>query len=202
MMKSRQLVMLMLVPLMNCAYPVDKQGRETLMVTDRAAVSGTGINPEIDRFLLIRRGKAFCAMKIKGVWRGNNATKPTLFNSGEESFRAEYDWYYTPDYPKQWGTAEVRSGHGEVQRGALKGIGRLAFQTVNGEIECGPMRFSWFPPNSIPFFEGTKQGDQGYEMALTKWRDVGEIKPDAPYLKWYRYDENREQVIIRAEDLW
>jgi len=202
MMKLRHLIMLMPMLLMNCAYPGDKPKHETPMTVDHAAVSDTGINPEIGRFLLIRRGKSLCAIKITGVWRGNDATPPTMFNSGEESFRAEYDWYYTPDYPAQWNTAAVRSGHGEVRRGALKGIGRLAFQTVNGEIECGPMKFSWFPPNSVPFFEGTKQGDQGYEMALTKWRTISEIKLDAPYLKWYRYDENREPKIIRTDDLW
>lgn len=129
-----------------------------------------------------------------------------MFNSGEESFRTEYDWYYTPDYPKQWGTAVVRSGHGEVWRGALKGIGRLAFQTVNGEIECGPMKLSWDSPSTTYFFviggERKKQGDQGYEMALTKWRTVQEIKPDEPYLKWYRYDEIREPITLRTEDLW
>lgn len=201
-MSARLLIVLMPILLMNSAYPVDKPRHETPMITDRAAVTDTGINPEIGRFLLIRRGKVFCAIRITGAWRGNDAKPPTMFNSGEESFRAEYDWYYTPDYLEQWSTMAVRSGHGEVRRGALKGIGRFSFQTVNGEIECGPMKFSWFPPNSIPFFEGTKQSDQGYEMALTKWRTVNEIKPDASYLKWYRYDENREPKIIRTEDLW
>ena len=209
-MKPRYPVMLMPMLLMNCAYPVDKAS-ETPVKDEESFVSWNALGAEVGRFLLIRRDKLFCAVKITGVWRGNDATKPTMFNSGEESFRATYDWYYTPDYPKQWGTTAVLSGHGEVRRGALKGIGRLAFQTVNGEIECGtmPMKFSWHPPTSISFygvenkFYGpVRQGDYGYEMALTKWRDVMEIKPDAPYLKWYRYDENREPITIRTDGLW
>lgn len=201
-MKLRLIVMSMPVLLMNCAYPVDKPGLETAVATNHARIFGGSVVQEIGWFLLIRRGKEFCAMKTTGVWRGNDATPPTMFNSGAESFRAEYDWYYTPDYPAQWNTAAVRSGHAVVRDGALKGIGRLAFQTAKGDIECGSMRFAWAPPNSVAFFLGPKQGDYGYEMALTKWRTVQEIKPDAPYLKWYRYDENREPKIIRTEDLW
>jgi hypothetical protein len=187
---------------MNCAYPADKPKREALMSTEHALVASTVVIPEIGRFLLIRHGDEFCAIKFTGAWRGNDSTKPTMFNSGEESFRAEYDWYYTPTHPVQWNTAAVRSGHAEVRRGALKGIGRLAFQAVNGDIECGPMRFSWHAPTSIAFSEGPKQGDYGYEMALTKWHSVNEIKPDAPYLKWYRYDETRPQQVIKTDSLW
>jgi len=189
---------------MRRAYPVEKVGVETPMKDELLAISWNALSPGVGRFLLIRRDKALCAIKITGAWRGNDVKPPTMFNSGEESYRAEYDWYYTPDYPEQWNTAAVRSGHGEVRRGALRGIGRLAFQTVNGEIECGPMpmRFSWHPPTSISFYGGVKQGDYGYEMALTKWLTVDEIKPDASYLKWYRYDENREPKIIQTEDLW
>jgi len=215
MMKARRLVMLMpmlLMLLMNSACSSSKLVWTNASLQDGSSfISWNALGAETRRFLLIRREKLLCAIKITGVWRGNDATKATMFNSGEESFRAEYDWYYTPDYPKQWGTAAVLSGHGEVRRGALKGIGRLAFQTVNGEIECGamPMKLSWHPPTSISFygvenqFYGpVKQGDYGYEMSLTKWRTVQEIKPDAPYLKWYRYDETREPKIIRTEDLW
>ncbi len=116
---------------------------------------------------------------------------------------AEYDWYYTSSYGGKWSQSEMQSGHSQVERRPLVGLGRFAFQTGKDEVECGQLQFYWLDPTQL-MFQGRDQkaGDYGYEMALTKWGSVEEINPEASYLKWYRYDEKRPSQLIRVDELW
>lgn len=159
--------------------------------------------PPLGYYLLVRRGSDLCAIKFTGVWRGNDASEPTAFHGGEESYRLEYDWHYMPDFDGKWPPAKMKAGHSQADSKALVGIGRFAFQTGKDEVFCGPVRLSWSAPSTLAFGRaGKEQGDYGYEMAVTKWKKFDEIRPDAPYLKWYRYDVKREVIRMRVDELW
>jgi len=45
-------------------------------------------------------------------------------------------------------------------------------------------------------------GDFGFEFAPTPWTEVKNIAIGDPRVKWYRYDENRERVVINIDNLW
>jgi hypothetical protein len=199
---SDVLIFVILMLAVTCVYSA-----ETPMSDNRedshVAVYPNGIRPAIGCFLLIRRDDQLCAIKFTGAWRGNDAKTPTSFNSGAESFRAEYDWYYLPGSARKWTFSELQSGHSQVERKPLVGLGRFAFQTGKDEVECGPMRFLWIPPTQLMFRgRGQEAGDQGYEMAPTKWVSIQEINPEMPYLKWYRHNEKRQSQLIPVDDLW
>lgn len=165
-------------------------------------VPWSGARAPFERMLLVRRGKDLCALRFTEFHRGRDAQLPSMFHSGEESFYAEYDWYYQGDGSGNLGKENVKSGHEKLAQEALIGIGRLAFQLGETRVKCGPFKLHWGYTTSVAFYEGSQSKDDGIELAPTKWRSVSEIDLSYSRLKWYRYDPKGEVIIyIPLDDL-
>ena len=139
----------------------------------------------------------YSAVRFTKAQRGHDAKPGTTFNSGEESFSAEYDWYFQGDGSGDFTQSGVLSGHEQLARKPLKGIGRFAFQTGQIYVKCGPFKLRWMFPTRVAFYStGVTPGDYGIELAPTKWAEIKEVDVLDPRLKWYRYDANRKSVEI------
>lgn len=164
---------------------------------DSAAITWDDAGAPLGRFLLIRKDKRVCAVRFTKAQRGHDAKPGTTFNSGEESFSAEYDWYFQGDGSGDFTQSGVLSGHEQLARKPLKGIGRFAFQTGQIYVKCGPFKLRWMFPTRVAFYStGVTPGDYGIELAPTKWAEIKEVDVLDPRLKWYRYDANRKPVEI------
>lgn len=167
-----------------------------------ATLTRTEASAPLGRFLLIRKDKRVCAVRFTKAQRGHDAKPGTTFNSGEESFSAEYDWYFQEDGSGDFTQPGLLSGHEQLARKPLKGIGRLAFQTGQIYVECGAFdKLFWRYPTWVSFYGKSRRGDYGIELAPTKWTEIKEVNVHDPRLKWYRYDENRKPVDISLDNL-
>lgn len=141
--------------------------------------------------MLIRNKNDLCAIKFQDMWRGNDAGASTTFHSGDESFRARYDWYLAEKNKAGW----ALEGSSELSQKRLVGLGRLAFGTGNIRIRCGSIAVKWTAPAHVYFFYGAGE-EQGNEIAITNWRNIEDVNPNDIRLKWLRYEKNREKIYI------
>lgn len=160
-----------------------------------------GVVAPINRFLLIRKDAEVCAVRFTEFHRGHDAKPATLFNSGEETFYAEYDWYCQADGSQDLTKSNIQSGHKKLVRKPLRGIGRLAFQTGEINVRCGSFSLYWSYPTAVAFYGVPKQADYGIELSPTKWKEIKEVKALDPNIKWYRLDEKRQLFYISINDL-
>lgn len=171
-------------------------------VGNRVIVGPTGVSMPIGTFLVMRRGKDSCALRFTKAHRGEDKGKQNFWTSGEESLYAEYDWFYQANGLPRFTIPDTNSGHGNLVKKPLYGLGRLAFQTGNIQVDCGSFRPSWYYPTSVTFFEKTKLADYGIEIAPTQWTNISDVDLMDSRLVWYRYDERRKVIDIPITKLW
>ena len=149
----------------------------------------------LGRIVLIRRGSEYCAVKFTEAWKGKT----------ESARFANYESYYQED-----GTGDFQSKNVQFTKDTLVDrisvLGRLypvPFGHRNLNIKCGPIKLFWSDKGTVYFF-GSKQkeGNHGIELAPTKWTDISQVIVFDPRLRWYRYDENREDTYIPIDQLW
>jgi hypothetical protein len=203
----------LLIILITCSSCISGQTREdmpddlesrynALEQSARKNVTVTYMNASspIGHILLIRNDKDVCAVRFTDFRRGRDAKPPTVFSSGQENLYAEYDWYYQGDGTGDFTTSNVKSGHQRLKQGPMVGIGRLSLQRGTNMMGCGPFNLSWVYPNNVGFHSSSsKRDDIGNELAPTKWKDIHEINVRDPHLKWYRFDEKRDRIIIPVD---
>ncbi len=204
--------MILLAACVSCA--ADQQGTKVADETDRkyreaeqlahthVTVSYGSVSVPVGRFLLIRNGNDVCAVRFARFQRGGDAKSPTVFHSGDETLYAEYDWFHQGDGTGDLTKQNVGSGHKELKRGPMVGIGRFAFQLGSTILSCGPFSLSWRYPNGVGFNTTyRKEGDVGNELAPTKWQSIRQVNPNDPSLRWYRFDEKRSITMIPLDAL-
>ena len=192
-------------------------GSTTALVGVLAATLGVGTTAEMDaksmthamvtwydagaplgKFLLIRKDADLCAVRFTDYRRGHDAKPPTVFNSGEETFQANYTCRCQSERGRGFGAVTI----GEVSRGASWGIGRLAFENREMNVSCGPFRLPWMYPTRVSFHvTGTKLGDHGIALAPTRWSEIEDVNVSHPRLRWFRYDPARKVMFIPLDDL-
>ena len=92
---------------------------------------------------------------------------------------------------------------GKLSSPKPRGIGRLAFSFGNKEVRCGSIRLYWPGKSSVCFYSLNKEeGDYGIELAPTIWSDISQVNVNDSRIKWYRYDEKREDITIPIDRLW
>src|SRR5262245_34155055 len=130
---------------------------------DEAIVTFGHLSPPRGRLLLVRNAAAACAIRFNQFSRAHDAKPSTIFNSGEESFSAEYDWYALNAK-----TGELMgSGTATVKRGALYGIGRMVLPSNSAALECGAIRgLSWNYPMYVSMYTDNKS-NSGAQLAPT-----------------------------------
>ena len=160
--------------------------------------------PPLEKFLLIRKDKDLCAVRFTGAWRGNDKKDGTVWNSGEESFRVTYEWVGAIMEPDgRWKMDLGNNGKGQATRGPIVGVGRFGFATGDSYVDCAKFRMGWPGSTGVGFEpDQSKFQEHGYELALTKWSDAAEIDPNAAYLKWFRFENNRKLIKIPIEKFW
>lgn len=170
---------------------------------EAALITYQNASAPIGRFLLIRNGKDICAVRFTEFHRGRDKKPPTIFNSGEESLYAEYDWFYRGDGSGDFSKSDLKSGHNKLARKPLIGIGRFSMQfTGSTVVVCGPFKLGWKYPNQIGFhLSNSKKDDVGNELAPTRWKEIFEVDSDNPHLNWYRFNEDRDFVVIPLDEL-
>jgi hypothetical protein len=163
-----------------------------------AFVTWYDVGAPFGSFILIRKGTSLCALRFTEYHRGNDAQAPTAFSSGAESRDAKYECFCQTDGGGGFGKATV----GQVNKRASWGIGRLAFGGGEQNVRCGRFKLAWMYPINVSFHTAeTKLGDQGIELAPTRWSAINEVKVSDPRLRWFRYDERRKETYIPKEDL-
>jgi hypothetical protein len=152
--------------------------------------------------LLARKGEEYCAIRFTDFRRGHDSKPPTMFHSGDESLYAEYDWYYQSDGSGVFTKPNIKSGHKKLARKPLVGIGRMAIALGGATaVECGTFKLPWTYPVQISFYTGYRLGENGIELAPTRWRNIVDVKVRDSRVIWYRYDEKREDAYIPIDKL-
>lgn len=180
------------------AWPVfGVMAQETPMTYSDGLVSPNAVLPPAGNFLLVRKNQELCAIRFTRIWRGNDAGESSAFRSGDESFRARYDWYSGRNDSNHWViNPPLASGGSEVSQGRLFGLGRLAFGGGNIHIKCGLLILKWSAPAHVYFYHALAQ-DEGIEIALTTWTKFEDVDPNDQRLQWLRFDTNRATTVIK-----
>ena len=167
-----------------------------------AIVAWHQVSAPFGKFLLLRGRDGVCAIRFLKFSRREGARPPTAFHSGEERVSSVYQWHYLADAKGSFTSASVKHGSGTVADGPLVGIGRLAFRTEDGIVQCGPMRAAWLPPSSVSFFEkDVPCRNAPYALAPTRWQNLAEIDFKDKRLRWFQCEEDRETFPIPIGDL-
>jgi hypothetical protein len=153
------------------------------------------VGAPVGHILLIRRGLDSCAVRFTTFHHGHDARPETTFNSGAESFSAEYDWFYR----RVDGLFDT--GHRSVSSRALVGLGHFAFQPGHDEVHCGPFRLYWAYPARVGFFGRERSVDIGIELAPTTWTQITQAQFNDSRLHWYRPDDSRQPTLIPLKEL-
>lgn len=166
-----------------------------------AMATWSDVGAPTGRMLLIRRGTQQCVVRFTAFHRDRDAKPATAFNSGAESFFAEYDWYHAVVVGDDQSIPRYERGHRTVALQALAGIGRLAFQPADNEIHCGSFNLVWFYPVRVGFNGRDSVKDIGVELAPTKWSAIEQVNYKDPALRWFTKDEARKPMLIPVDKL-
>jgi len=129
-----------------------KKDKDTFIVADNA------ISIPANRFILIKRGKEYWALKFTEI--------------KEKS--SKYIWYYQGDGSGDFLKKNAKKGKGKASDIFWSLIGRIAFQFGKTYIKCKNIILNWSPKTCI-YFTNTSGYDIGISMAPTKWRDIKEV---------------------------
>jgi len=162
---------------------------------DEVEIKSVGVKVPLGRILLIRRGSEFGAVKFTEVWTEK---------SGEDKY-GRYESYYQGDKTGDFSKKNVLFREGKLI--APKGIwvGGGHYFSLRGiyDIRCGPIKLAWVYKTFIAFSStNQKDKDYGIELAPTKWTDISEVNVFDSRLKWYRYDEKRQNILVPIDQLW
>ena len=169
--------------------------------TDFAHIGWHQVSSPFGSFLLIHGKDGDCAVRFTEYHKGNDKQPSSIFSSGEESYSAQYEWFYQGDGSGDFNKPSTLRGIGKVTRGAIVGIGRLGFQTGNSYLTCGSIKTYWLQPSSISFSKKITCNSAIYELSPTKWQSIKDVHLDSPQLNWYRCDEGRKSFRIPINDL-
>jgi hypothetical protein len=176
--------------------PLDDQN-----AADNAMMTWSDAGAPVGRMLLIRHGTDQCIVRFTAFHRGHDAKPATSFNSGAESFFAEYDWFQASASANGDHGPVYERGHRSVSLQGSVGVGRLTFQPADNEVRCGPFKLAWFYPVRVGFNGRDSAKDIGIELAPTRWTTIEQVNLEDPALRWYKLDEARKPMLIPIKEL-
>jgi hypothetical protein len=161
-----------------------------------ARIGWSNASAPFKRILLIRDGEFLCAVRFVNFRRGGDKTTGSVWSSGDETLISAYEWYVLEHNNER---ARVKSsGKATVKSTALSGIGRFVIAGGSENIRCGERKFGWDYPSGISF---SQVPGSDMKLAPTRWESAEDIKLDDPKLTWYPFDQKREPLRIRLENL-
>jgi hypothetical protein len=187
-------------PMLASTFDVDLDESAKARAHQVAYVDWATVGSPANKLLLIRHDRERCAIRFSFFCRDPNSQLKSVYDSGEDTFTGEYDWYHWSGVDRPPSTT-LESGHRKVTRGTLVGIGRLAFATGDVLVRCGPFELQWYYPRQVSFFGRGSLKNTGAELAPTAWRDIRDVDFNDRRLTWYAPDENRVKTEIPIGDL-
>ena len=193
-------ILVLLMPV--SMYSQDRIDHEIETLRTNSRIDHGAVTAPIGKFLLARRGNVLCAIRFTEFHRAHDVKPGTVFHSGDETLSANYEWFCQLDGSGNLRKKNALGGAGKLVRNPLVGIGRLAFQTGNEEIKCGPFKLFWYFPTFVAFSRtlGDCSGSE-VELSPTKWVSVEQADSSLPSLKWYHCDSQRKSVYVPADEL-
>src|SRR6267378_3870712 len=151
-----------------------------------AIVSFGYVAAPINNVLLIRAQSGQCALRFTSFSRGHDAKPGSVFNSGDETFGAEFEWAFVSD------NGATRSGRGKCHAAPVVGVGRVVIPSTSARIDCGSIKgLSWNYPIYVSMFTGSQPRDTGLRFAPTGCVELGRTTMTGTHLNWYGYTEAR-----------
>ena len=154
-------------------------------IVDDYVVRFNGIDAPARQIVLIRNGKARCAIRYLSFSRGHDEKPATAFDSGGESFDAEAE--FLPDSSK---TVQKRHLSIRPSTGAAKVI--VSGHSDN-KISCGHGELLWIYPTGTVF----DWGDADTWAAPAHTEDFARIDFDDRTLVWVKFEKDRRQLVIK-----
>jgi hypothetical protein len=180
--------------------PQLRSGVATLLSPEELAATGeiyfAGVRAPLGAFVLAKRGRNRCAIKIEKFWGEGEGQPPSAWHGGGPKQFASYVSYYRDDGNDHLLADKYRSASGTLSRLPHVGPGRLAVARGVRHANCGKLELHWSYPNWIEFY-----GISGLEFAITKITDPEHIHFDAPELRWVSEDPDGvrpPEVLSRA----
>jgi hypothetical protein len=179
-------------------------------LTDVVLIENNAIDVPLGRFILYRSDNQYAAIKFTKTWI-KEVGWYLKFMAGKDAHDefSEYDIY------SQFGTLastfnHATYAHRTVSLKVPRGFGRASFQFGNPYIKYGQINLLWSGGPTVKYGMvnfvcfGPDSWDTTYkhELAPTPWTKIEEVNFNDPRLKWYKYDENRKEIIIPINKLW
>ena len=165
----------------------------SLLETEGIKIYNTGIGMPIGQILLIKKDQKYCVIKF---------TKSDIEKDGKEKFSL-YEAYFQGDGSGDFSKKNVQFSEKRASYLESPGIGRLYFQLGDPEINCGPFKLGWGYKGFVSFYgPNQRYGDYGIELAPTPWTDIKDVNVFDSRIKWYKFDQQKERIIVPVDELW
>jgi len=166
-------------------------------------IAEVGIVMPLEKFLLVRKGNNYCAIKFTKFWITNTSEVSTLFVAAGSDKYAMYESYYPRDKANDFSKKNMVVNKAKLSFPKPRGIGRLSFSFGQREVQCNTITLEWFGKSGLYFHgENQKASDYGIELAPTIWTDISQVNFFDQRITWYKYDEKRKRVNIPIDHLW
>lgn len=200
------LVTLILCFSVSTAFPNDMPFGCGGIASNSVEVGPTRVAVPLCKFLLIRKGSEYCAIRFMeafdegyGLYKG----KPV------EAF-ARYEVYYQGDGSGDFLNKNTQHASKNLIIPLKFGFwSKLIGPKRNVQIECGPYELAWGTGTVVHFFRRPDDQDHpasikryGIELSPTLWSQIGEVNVQDPRLRWYRYDESRQEQVLLPNEVW
>ncbi len=163
------------------------------IVSNNVIISRHCVTMPLNKILLIRKDKHYCAIKFLRYWTGKT----------DEDHYATYESYYQCGETKHFRKDTAKFREGNLSSPKIRGIGRLAFSFGQSEVKCGPIHLFWTAKTIVYLFQqGINECDYNYEFAPTIWDEISKVNLYDPRIVWYRCDYNRERRVVPIDELW
>jgi hypothetical protein len=163
-----------------------------------ALVGSMSVSAPLERFLLVSKGRAVCALRFTNYnFFASAGSGPVV-----SKVSAEYDYFFQNDGSGDFKKSNVETGHLKVG-GSYVGINTtLGGGATSTSVMCGSLELTWDGYVGVKFFQGTEPQDEGIKLAPTKWQDVNKIDLNDIGFTWYHYDKTRKTFTIPVDNIW
>jgi hypothetical protein len=154
------------------------------------------IEAPLGQVTLFKSDNAICAIRIINFKRGLDKKAATTFDSGNETFFAEYEM--STQFIKESVTAsneKLKIIRGKLTKNSTFGVGRLAFGGGDFTLMCGNEKLYWSFPTAISI----PNNDSKIKFSPTSIKSLNVIDYYNKKNIWYGYEENREMIILGNE---
>ncbi len=153
---------------------------------DEVLIGPDGVATPLGRFLLLRKGTEYCALKFTNTWLGN----------ADYEHYTSYEFYYQGNGSGDLSRNNVKSGRGELFfPGTTVWFGiPMIKEGAKDTIEFGAIKTRWIFTTHVYFSK--------VELAPTPWTSITEVNVFDPRIRWYGKDFWREGTTVQIDRLW